>query len=296
LEQQTATGSILRAIAASPTDIQPVLDAVCESAARLCDAYDTVILLQDGDALTGKAHHGPIPMEVNKWPIARTWVAGRAFLERKPLQVEDVRQVAEEYPVSHAAGSRSGQRTVLAMPLVREDEAVGVLVIRRIEVRPFAQKQIDLLTTFADQAVIAIENVRLFDEVQKRTAELARSVDELRALGEVSQAVNSTLDLKTVLETIVAKAVQLSQTDAGAIYVYSKATQKFRLRATGHERGIIAAISSHAVGLKTRGRRGRTDARAGTDARSQPGISYVHQVVLDAGYRGVFVVPLLRPI
>ena len=118
-----------------------------------------------------------------------------------------------------------GHRTILAVPLLREGEAIGALVIRRLEVRPFTQKQIELLTTFADQAVIAIENVRLFDEVQARTRELARSVSELKALGEVSEAVNSTLDLKTVLETIVAKAVQLSEADAGAIYVFSKNSQ-----------------------------------------------------------------------
>src|SRR5262249_47994999 len=109
---------------------------------------------------------------------------------------------------------------------------IGVIALLRGTVRPFTEKEIELVTTFADQAVIAIENVRLFDEVQARTGELARSVEELRALGEVSQAVNSTLDLETVLSTIVAKAVQLSNTDAGVIYVFDELDQTLRVRAT----------------------------------------------------------------
>ena len=109
------------------------------------------------------------------------------------------------------------------MPLLREGEPIGVITLQRLDVRPFTDKQIELLHTFADQAVIAIENVRLFDEVQARTRELTQSVEELRALGEVSQAVNSTLDLETVLTTIVAKATQLSSTEAGAIYVFDEA-------------------------------------------------------------------------
>ena len=121
----------------------------------------------------------------------------------------------------------------------------------RRAVRPFTQKEIDLAGTFADQAAIAIEKVRLFDEVQARTRDLARSVDELRALGEVSHAVNSTLDLETVLSTIVAKAVQLSTTDAGAIYVFSKLRQEFRLRATyGMSRAMIAEIGKQGVGFR----------------------------------------------
>src|SRR5205807_3519239 len=115
---------------------------------------------------------------------------------------------------------------------------------------PFTQQQIDLVTTFADQAVIAIENVRLFDEVQARTRELAQSVGELRALGEVSQTVNSTLDLETVLTTIVAKATQLSGTEAGAIYVFEETKREFQLRATyGMSEELIAAIKDHHAAL-----------------------------------------------
>src|SRR5438552_14706049 len=131
---------------------------------------------------------------------------------------------------------------MLAVPLLREGAPIGALVFTRSDVGPFTAKQIELAATFADQAVIAIENVRLFDEVQARTRELSKSVEELRALGEVSQAVNSTLDLETVLSTIVAKAVQLSQTEAGTIYVFNDQTQTFELRSTyGMDDALIAA-------------------------------------------------------
>src|SRR5262249_38709815 len=111
---------------------------------------------------------------------------------------------------------------MLGVPLLREGFPIGVIVLLRSVVKPFTDKQIELVETFADQAVIAIENVRLFDEVQTRTRELTQSVEELRALGEVTQAVNSTVNLETVLSTIVAKATQLSGTEAGAIYVFDR--------------------------------------------------------------------------
>ena len=135
---------------------------------------------------------------------------------------------------------------MLGVPLLREGAPIGIIVLMRRTVRPFTEKQIELATTFADQAVIAIENVRLFDEVRARTRELAQSVQELQALGEVSQAVNSTLDLETVLATIVAKAVQLSGTEGGAIYVFDELEQLFRLRATyGFSEDLVCADQWH---------------------------------------------------
>jgi signal transduction histidine kinase len=166
-------------------------------------------------------------------------------------------------------------------------------------VKPFTDKQIALVQNFADQAVIAIENVRLFDEVQTRTRELSQSVDELRALGEVSQAVNSTLDLKTVLTTIVGRAVDLSRTDAGAIYVFDEEGKKFRLHATyGMSNTMIAAISDQHIGLND----GNNIATATTqrkpvqvaDAREEP-TSPVNDIVLREGYRSILIIPLLRP-
>ncbi|HTN97976.1 MAG TPA: ATP-binding protein, partial [Nordella sp.] len=169
--------------------------------------------------------------------------------------------------------------------------------IRRT-VRPFTDKQVELVTTFADQAVIAIENARLFEEVQARTADLAHSVEELKALGEVSQSVNSTLDLKTVLETIVTKAVQLSHTEAGAIYVYSVQADRFRLKATyGMSAELIDAISDQAIRLNDPGigdaARARQPIQTEDLAADTP--TQVHRIVLEAGYHSVLVVPLLRP-
>src|SRR5262245_46877277 len=222
LPQQTATADVLKVISRSTFDLQAVLETLTESASQLCDAFDAVLLLREGESLVLGAHHGPIPMDFVKWPVTRGWTAGRAVVDRKPVHVDDLSAMANEFPDGQAMAVRLGHRTILSLPLLRGDEAIGSLSIRRTEVRPFTEKQIDLATTFADQAVIAIENVRLFEEVQARTRELSQSVEELRALGEVSQAVNSTLDLETVLATIVAKAVQLSGTEAGAIYVFDE--------------------------------------------------------------------------
>ncbi len=165
----------------------------------------------------------------------------------------------------------------------------------RLAVRPFTEKQIELLTTFADQAVIAIENVRLFDEAQARTRELTQTIGELRALGEVSHAVNSTLDLETVLTTIVAKATQLSSTEAGAIYVFDDASREFRLRATyGMDDEIIAAIRDRHIHLGEtaigRAVEQRTPIQV-PDIQSDP--SSVLDVIVRAGFRGHLTVPLL---
>jgi GAF domain-containing protein len=124
--------------------------------------------------------------------------------------------------------TKRSPRTVLSVPMLREGVTIGAITVRRRERRPFSAKQIALLETFASQAVIAIENVRLFTELQARTRDLMRSVGELKALGEVSQAVSSTLDLQTVLTTIVGRAVQLSGTGGGVIYEYDEVAQEFR--------------------------------------------------------------------
>ena len=148
--------------------------------------------------------------------------------------------------ISQSFGSLSGLRTFLSVPLRQQGELIGTLSGRRTEVRPFTPAQIKLLETFADQAVIAIENVRLLQELQQRTGELVRSVGELKALGEVGQAVSSTLDLETVLTRIVSHAVQLSGTDGGAIYEYDEQSEEFLLRATDRmEEELITALRAN---------------------------------------------------
>ena len=226
----------------------------------------------------------------------RGTTVGRVLLERKIVHIHDI-QADPDYKLSGLV-ALGGTRTMLGVPMLREGDPIGVLVLVQSAVRPFTDKQIELATTFADQAVIAIENVRLFEEVQARTRELAQSVDELQALGEVSQAVNSTLELETVLTTIVGRAVQLSRTDTGAIYVFDEERKEFRLHATyGMSEAMITAISGQHIGPG--------DGNVGTattqrrpvqvsDIRDEP-TSPVNEIVLREGYRGILVIPLLRP-
>jgi GAF domain-containing protein len=188
-----------------------------------------------------------------------------------------------------------GYRTVLGVPLLRERRPIGVIVLTRHEVRPFTDKQIELATTFADQAVIAIENVRLFEEVQARTRELTQSVEELRALGQVTQAVNSTVDLETVLTTIVAKATQLSSTEAGAIYVFDNANQEFQLRATyGLDDAVVAELRDSHIRIGETAISDAVEQRMPIqipDIQNRP--SATLDVIVRVGFRALLVVPLM---
>ena len=190
-----------------------------------------------------------------------------------------------------------GARTALCVPMLKDNDFVGVFCIFRREVRPFADKQIDLVKNFAAQAVIAIENTRLLSELRQRTDELGRSVGELRALGEVSQAVNSTLDLGTVLSTIVAEAVQLSSTDAGAIYVFDDVQREFHLRATyGMSQELIDVLTRRHVGLQESNIRlalAQREPAQIADLKEQAP-SAVNDIIMRAGYRALLVAPLLR--
>jgi len=175
LEQQTATSDILGVIASSHTDVQPVLDAVAERAARLCDANDAQVFRLEGDFHHRVAFFGstPAPESTELFPVNPDTVSGRSILQRRSIHVHDLAlEVDTEYPASKIYLERFGTRTILAMPLLREGIPLGGIVIRRKEVRPFTDKQIALLKTFADQAVIAIENVRLFQEIQEKNEQL----------------------------------------------------------------------------------------------------------------------------
>ena len=175
LEQQTAISEILRVISSSPTDVQPVLDAIAERAAHLCDASAASMHLTDGDTLRHLASKGPSPdpvSSVDALPINRDSISGRALLDRETIQVRDMQAEGTEYPLSHEIAVRLGHRTVVVTPLYREGKAFGTILLRRADVRPFSEREIGLLRTFGDQAAIALENVRLFREIQDKSRQL----------------------------------------------------------------------------------------------------------------------------
>src|SRR5215813_11683723 len=221
LEYQTATSDVLGVIAASPTNIRPVLQTLVDSACRLCAAYDGIILLREGDWLQVRAHHGPIAVNVEKRKIARDWVNGRCVADGVQIHVEDLQAEVAEYPEGAALAQRLGARTILTTPLMREGEAIGAIMIRRDEVRSFSDKQIGLLETFARQAVIAIENTRLFEEVQARTRELQESLEYQTAASDVLQVVSSSPgQLQPVYETMLARALRHCDAKFGGLFRY----------------------------------------------------------------------------
>jgi len=221
VDQQTATSGILQVISDSPSDVQPVLDTVVAHASRLCSARDAQIFRREGEQLRLVAHYGPIPTgPVGEFtmPLSRGTINGRAVLEQRRLQVSDLRAESTEYPEGQAISLKFGHRTVLTVPLLRHGVAIGTLSVRRAEVRPFTDAQARLLQTFADQAVIAIENVRLFTELQTSNRELAAALDTQTATSDILRVISrSQTDVQPVFDAIVASAARLLRGYFGAL-------------------------------------------------------------------------------
>jgi len=304
LEQQTATAEVLKVISRSAFDLQPVLDTLVENAVKLSRADMGIIRRFDGEAFQWAADFGTSAewrAYLQDRPVrpGRGSSLSRAALERRTIHIPDVLAVPD-YERSETQ-QKLGYRTALGVPMLRAGNLIGVFSLVRGRVEPFTEKQIELVETFADQAVIAIENVRLFQEIQDRTQELARSVEELRALGQVSQAVSSSLDLQEVLTTIVSHAVQLSGADAGTIYELDEETATFSPRASDRiPAELLASVQQDRLRLADDNVVGRSALRGQaiqvTDLLSAN--DYAPSSALDAlkrtGFRALLAIPLIR--
>jgi len=308
LDKQTATSDILRVISRSQTDVQPVFDAIVASAVRLLGAHEGVLTRIVGDQI----HHAASTFVASEDPAARGLFPrplnaegshAQAIRDRAPVNIADAQTDPALSEARRAVARARRYRSLAAVPLLRQDEALGTIAVGRGEAGGFTDDEIALLQTFADQAVIAIENARLLSELHARTQELTRSVGELTALGEVGRALSSTLDLETVLTTIVSQANQLAGTDGCSIFEYDESVEEFQLRASRYadprDAAVLDPIGRATPIPKGQGLAGRAALLrepvhipdiAVTGAYESP----VRQPLLEAGYRALLGVPLLR--
>jgi signal transduction histidine kinase/CheY-like chemotaxis protein len=291
-EQQSATNQVLEVIGRSDFRLEPVFEMVVRHAVRLCRADCGYVYQPDGDLYRIAFILGGTPeyreyMERHPVPQGPETLVGRVGLERRIVQIPDVLvDPVYRFPIGRELG---GYRTMLGAPMLVGDRVVGVLQLWRLEVDPFGDRTIELLTTLAAQAAIAIQNVELFQQ-------LTRSAEELRALGEISQAVSSSLDLDEVLQTIVARAATLSGTEGGSIFEYDATTGLFHLRTCfGTERSLAERLEATRIHIDETflGRAGTSgEPQQSADLQSEPPDPHLDELV-HAGWRSVLVVPLL---
>jgi signal transduction histidine kinase len=288
-EQQAATSEILGAVARSSTDVQLVLDSICESAARLCEAYDSTIFRPDGDRLVPVAHHGPIT-QIESLPLARGTVAGRTVLDKRTIHIADIQSKADEFPEASKLARRLRFRTILSVPLVREDAVIGTIALRRTDAQLFTERQVSLLQTFADQAVIAIENTRLLNELRESLQQQTATADVLKVISR------SAFDLQVVLDTLTESAAHLCDADMGTI-ARQKGEAYYLTTAYGYPPDVIEYVKTIP---HERGRGsvvGRTVLAAKTvhviDVLADPEYTNL-EMQQKLGYRTVLGVPLLR--
>src|SRR5262249_41928119 len=302
LEQQTATSEILRVISQSQRDVQPVFEAIAANALKLCRGNFGGVLTFDGELIYLSAATGFSPEGLNEtrqyypMPPSNGSAGGRAILTREIVYIPNVEDDPKYLqPLARAGGLRS----VVSVPMLRAGKAIGAISACGAEPAMFTERQITMLETFADQAVIAIENTRLFNELQTRTAELGRSVEELKALGEVGSAVSSTLDVDTVLKTILTHANKLAGTHAGQIFDYDEATEKLHQRATVGYTEDIDAVIRRAPIRKGEGVTGQAVAKRQPVQVPDVAVkgaydSRLRDLLIQSGYRALLAVPLIR--
>jgi class 3 adenylate cyclase/putative methionine-R-sulfoxide reductase with GAF domain len=223
LELQTATADVLRVISSSPSDLRPVFNALAENAARLCQGFDVYIQLREGDLVRYVAHYGgTIPSSVavgGTRPLTRDLVIGRAMLESKLIHLLDAQAETEEFPEGSAIARRTGYRTIIAVPLMREGYAIGTIAVRRVDARLFSDKEVALLSNFAAEAVIAIENARLLTELGQRTADLSESLEQQKATFEVLKVISSSPgQLEPVFRAILENATRICGAKVGILF------------------------------------------------------------------------------
>jgi signal transduction histidine kinase len=251
LEQQTAIGEILRVISNSPNDVQPVLDSVAENAARICEAQYADIFIVENEILRVAAGFGEIGRPFGEpLQMDRSTIVGRSVVDMQPIHVTDVQQAGDDFARGREFAKKFGHHATLSVPLIREGRALGAIAIRRTEVRPFEQKHIALLSTFADQAAIAIENVRLFEAEQQRSRQLSESLQQQTATAEVLKIISrSTFDLQTVLTTLVESAAHLCEAEMASINRQSGDTYR-QLASYGYTPEFNAFMAQHPIPLR----------------------------------------------
>ncbi|HEX2449857.1 MAG TPA: GAF domain-containing protein, partial [Gemmatimonadales bacterium] len=307
LDRQTATADILRVISQAQTDVQPVFEAIADSAMRLFRAWSVGVSRYDGELASLAATRGGLPGSGESLLAAQQaphrpshdTLPGRAVLTRAVQHVVDATIDHSWGPEGRRIASDRGFRSAVSVPMLRGREAVGAIVVTRAQPGGFSPTEIGLLQTFGDQAVIAVENARLLAELQARTADLTRSVGQLTALGEVGQAVSSSLDLDTVLTTIVSRAVELSGLDGGVIFEYDEAAEEFAQRAATDPTGALAEARRTARIAKGEGVVGRTAVTLGPAHESDITVAGAYEgrlraMLISAGVRAVLAVPMLR--
>jgi GAF domain-containing protein len=297
LERQTATAEILKIISTSPADLQSVLDVVVSSAARFCGADDVTIFELEGQELRATAHWGPIPQPIGvRMPCVRGSVGGRTVLERRPVHVLDLQAETEEFPEGSAFAKRLGHRTIFGVPLLREGVAIGTIHLRRTQVAPFTDKQIELVQNFAAQAVIAIENSRLLNELRQRTDDLGEALEQQTATSEVLGVISSSPgELEPVFRAMLENAIRVCDAKFGTLFRYD-----------GEALHLAAGVGTPPALAEFQRRRGPFRPDAGTlhdrvlrtrqvahsaDYAAEPSPGYAAKL---GGARSTIVVPMLK--